>query len=155
MFTNSTPLMTPFEITNPIDPGPVNLGSKFTDINSFVGQDAFKYTPLHKESFQSMEQESISSMSVEQGSIKSEHEINKNGLSDSLEIGEGNIKDTLKEIINEIDTYAEKDDVLKGGSKMESMEAASDGITETRMSDFQAMEIIKTNGKVYRKFLYV
>lgn len=137
-----TPIMAPLEtMTNLLDPGP----KLFSDFSSFNESK--------------MEQESISSLSVEQGSIKSEQEVGKNGLSDSLEIGEGNIKNTLKEIINEIDSYAERDDVLKESSKVESMEVTNDGTTETKVSDFQAMEIVKANGKVsmqyYVKFVNI
>lgn len=151
MFTNSAPLMAPYEFTtNSLDPGPTNLPTNFSNFTSNIGQDFYKSDNLEQDLFKSMsmEQESISSMSAEQGSIKSEQGINKNGLSDSLEIGEGNIKDTLKEIIDEIDSYAERDDVLKESSKIETMEVTNDGATETKISDFQAMEIIKANGKV-------
>lgn len=148
--------MAPFELTtNPIDPGPISLETKFPDFSSNINQDIYKSNILDQDSFKtmSMEQESISSLSADQGSIRSEQEMNKNGLSDSLEIGDSNIKDTLKEIINEIDSYAEKDDVLKESSKMEAMEVTSDGITETKVSDYQAMEVVKANGKVILCFI--
>lgn len=69
----------------------------------------------------------------------------------SPEIEEGKIKNTLKEIITEIDAYAEKDPVLRESTKVEEMEVINDGVTETKiekMSDFQKMEALDSTGKV-------
>lgn len=150
LISSTAPLFTTSEIpTGLTEPSPVNIETKYLPDMSFT--DLYKTEGLEQDSFKtmSMEQESASSMSVEQGSVRSlEQDIQKNGLSDSPEIEDGKVKSTLKEIITEIDVYAENDDILKESSKTEAMEVTSDGVTETRSTDIQSSQLVKTNGQV-------
>lgn len=148
-----------------LDPGPIKLDSDFTETK--MDTESIKSENIDQSSSKSMEQESFKSMSMETESftssttgpasftstltIEKEEDNKDRNNKTSPEIEEGKIKNTLKEIITEIDAYAEKDEVLKESNKMEAMEVTlSDGVTGKyeNICDFQSMETVESNGKV-------